>query len=227
MPRNTYTYGGLTFKTQKEAKDHFKWIKTGGVRAIMKDDQEFPFLRDLYYLHPDAPNSEPLVFDFCYHPNHGGVQLGVIVGLSDGDTWPYPSTKWGFAIPDQKRDNPWPIWERIQIQTLKAKMRQMVKYQVDDYRCNHSDGLCEICSIQGEDVDHIDPTFIEIFDLWMIDRDPFALKITDDTIDNANPEFEDVELFADWLEHHAKLAKYQLLCKPCHHAKTHSPKEAA
>lgn len=227
MAKNTYTFGDKTFTSQKAVREHFQWIKTRGKCSIGQFDPDFKFLKDLYWRNPWSPAANPFVFDFTYHPNHGGSELGVIVALDNGEVWEFPSAEWGLCTPDQVVDDPWPNWKKIQFRKMKNKMRQMIRYQVETYRDSCTDGKCEVCSEPGVDVDHDDMTFKEIFDLWIQDRDPFGMVIIDNCSDGFDPEFADPDTHADWLEHHATLADFQLLCKECHYKKTHGKKEAA
>lgn len=226
MTKNTYTLGGITFTTQKKAKEHFRWVKSGPIEPITKHHPDFAFLRDVYTHSPYAPVEEIVLIRFAYHPNHGGTERGAILTLANGKTVDFPSATYGLETTDkQMAENPWPQWEKIKKRKLSGKMRLMVKYQIDDFRDNHPTGRCECCGAPGEDVDHKEPwEFAAIRDLWFMGIDMFSLETVDDTPDSAQPRFANYDLYADWLDHHMTYAEYQLLCKHCHKNK---PKEAA
>ena len=219
-----YTFGGETFTSQKQVEEHFKKIKLLDIGPITPGDFAFNFLRDLYWRNPWAPLVDPTYFQFNIHPGHRGDQLGVIIGLETGELWQFPSYQWGRSTPDAALTNIIPHWRKLMQSRIVKKLRKMVAYQIDTYRLS-TDGCCEHCGNQGEDVDHVKPwTFQAIKDRWLLNKDVVALymSIIDDTVDGSAPEFSDPDVHSDWLDFHAEMAELRLLCKPCHHKVTYN-----
>lgn len=224
MARNSYTFGGIPFKTQKAAKEHFQWIKTRGAGIVYPHNEDFAFLRSLYWRNPWAPLAEPVQFRFAYHPGHRGAEQGVIITLDTGEDWMFPSYMWGLQTPDHVLNgNIRKHWEQLMLRKIPKKMRKMIEYQRDTYR-RATDGCCEMCGAVGVDVDHARPwTFESILEHWLKGRDLISvyMNIDDDTVDGSAPEFSDPDIHASWLDFHYEMAEFRLLCKACHYQVTH------
>ena len=106
-----------------------------------------------------------------------------------------------------------------------SAMRYEVKYQSEEYRRNHQhitecyDVNCMAPKEAGFDVDHVVP-FKKIVDNF------FKIQNRDEFIKGINKNEKGLywrlkeEHRKLWCNYHAEHAEFQMLCKPCHYAKT-------
>jgi hypothetical protein len=202
-----FSVGKFEFKSKVELKKFVKkYFKDMRLPACIRESNlDFEFIYGLVKRHPDF--SSKFIDGIAAvtverHPiQKDSFQTHVInrLGLKQDFSW----VKCVTGLKTTAKAN------------LLSAMRLSITDDVMAFKAN-SDGRCANCGARdGLQVDHINP-FAGIANEFLRDKQDLPTEFADHPwINKAIFRPEDIEFELKWTDFHRKIAKFQMLCRPC------------
>lgn len=216
---------GLEFKTKKELKEYVMCITDELTQGQIKEEHKhYKFCCDMLERHPCKSNEfqEPYAFKFKTYHNKSPPRVTL-----------FRSEKFRPYYKMHKNDLDWQLYSMNKCISQKKTtdrtatawaFRCEIKDQILAVIEDKSDLPCEMCKKNSYDryeIDHVDPSFIQIMDRFVEENHITELETHKEGI---HFRLSDDNVREKWREYHLENAVLQKLCLECHRKKTRGDK---